>query len=376
MTLPPEWPKQLMQLGLTADEWLTEIFEDPANGRLAQQFRVSQVTHYKNTKAKSKWKHEFVVATLRNNSQDNRSNDACLYLRYERCWDDEDQESDDKLPSKLGNSSALSSILINQPKNRVDKLTPLSQVALKRLEKSVKAGETLRLRQMTFEAITPTAFDLAAVLKAHSQLSTTYRLHTTMCYWFAGSTYEVLERLYGGQNENLQHAKKAGKLGPITGYPGYRLMQAKEEAGDMRGLVNLVRSFEQGGEGKKQNEVPDAALREVEEELRQIPRFDRLCQLSRECRDQVVAIIEQREREERDRQEEAARDRAGRVAAEQQLVTTEQRLLAAEQQLAKEKAERVDMSKKHAEQMAARDRELDKLREQLGAQLPTVSSSK
>jgi hypothetical protein len=98
-----------------------------------------------------------------------------------------------------------------------------------------------------------------------------------------GSTYEVLEHLYGGQNDNFQHAKKAGKLGPITGYPGYRLMREKEEAGGMGSLVDLVKSFEQLGRDKK-DEGPDAELGKVDEELRRIPRFDDLCQRIRERR--------------------------------------------------------------------------------------------
>jgi hypothetical protein len=144
---------------------------------------------------------------------------------------------------------------------------------------------------MKFEATPPTLLDLAAVLEAHSTLSTKYRLHTTMCYWFAGSTYEVLEHLYSGKSEDLLHAKKAGKLGPIT---GYRQIRDKQKDGDMSGLVKLVRSFEENGGDKKIREVSDAELREVvEKELQEIPSFKDLCQRSRERRDQVMAAIEQ-----------------------------------------------------------------------------------
>jgi hypothetical protein len=117
----------------------------------AQQFYVSEVTHYKGVKATSKFMHEFIVVTIRDGLQDDQSDDKRLYLRYERFRADDDDKhkgaSHDDLPSKLNKSSALSSmVLANKPATRIDKLEPLSQRAIEDLERSVKAEKTFRLR--------------------------------------------------------------------------------------------------------------------------------------------------------------------------------------------------------------------------------------
>jgi hypothetical protein len=140
---------------------------------------------------------------------------------------------------------------------------------------------------MTFPLNPPTVLDLAVVLEAHSTLSKEYRLYATMCYWYAASTYKVLELLYGGQNENFQHANKAGKFGIII---GYREIREKQDAQDMGSLVDLVK--QQLNNGKK-NLVPEEELEEVAKaELERIPKFETLLQRSRERKDQVMAVLE------------------------------------------------------------------------------------
>jgi hypothetical protein len=108
-----------------------------------------------------------------------------------------------------------------------------------------------------------------------------------MCYWYAGSTYKVLEHLHGGKTENFQHATKAGKFGIII---GYREIREKQDAQDMGSLVDLVK---QQLNNDKKNLVPAEELEEVAKaELERIPKFETLLQRSRERKDQVMAVLE------------------------------------------------------------------------------------
>lgn len=139
---------------------------------------------------------------------------------------------------------------------------------------------------MTFPSTTPTIVDLAAVLEAHSTLSKNYRLYATMCYWYAGSTYEVLEHVCGGQNMNSPNVKKAGKLGIITGYRAIREMQDSQ---NMASLADLITQQLK----KDKNVIPQEELAQVvREELERIPKFEALVQRSRERRAQVMAVLE------------------------------------------------------------------------------------
>lgn len=139
---------------------------------------------------------------------------------------------------------------------------------------------------MTFPS-DPTILDLAAVLEAHSTLSPKYRLFATMCYWYAGSTYEVLERIHEGRSQDAKHARKSGKLGPIT---GYRAVREKQDAGDMGSLVESVKKQLLAD---KDNPVPEEELEQVaREELDRIPKFETLLQRSIERRAEVMAVLE------------------------------------------------------------------------------------
>jgi hypothetical protein len=67
------------------------------------------------------------------------SADACLYSRYERFWDNDDDEGSDKMPPKLRKSTTLSSMLpLSQEAKRVDRLKPLSYPAVRKLEVLVR----------------------------------------------------------------------------------------------------------------------------------------------------------------------------------------------------------------------------------------------
>jgi len=141
---------------------------------------------------------------------------------------------------------------------------------------------------MTFPS-NPTVLVLAAVLEAHSTLSTEYRLYATMCYWYAGSTYEVLKDICNGHNEDSEHARKAGKLGIIT---GYRAIREKQDAQDMDSLVDDL--VKQQLNISKKGLVPKEELEQVAKaELERIPKFEALRQRSRKRTDQVMAVLEQ-----------------------------------------------------------------------------------
>lgn len=134
----------------------------------------------------------------------------------------------------------------------------------------------------------PTILDLAAVLEAHSVLSPEYRLYATMCYWYAGSTYEVLKNLYRGQNKDAPASKKSGKYGLIT---GYRAVREKQDAHEIVTLVESVKP-QLRDENIQEVVIPEEELDKVaREELERIPTFQALLQHSKARRDEVRAVI-------------------------------------------------------------------------------------
>jgi hypothetical protein len=74
---------------------------------------------------------------------------------------------------------------------------------------------------MTFPKPT-TLLDLASVLEVHSKLSPTYRAYATMCFWYAGSTYDVMQEMCEGVSVDLEGIDQAGKSGSLTLYKSPR----------------------------------------------------------------------------------------------------------------------------------------------------------
>ncbi|KAJ4286887.1 hypothetical protein N0V88_007901 [Collariella sp. IMI 366227] len=128
-----------------------------------------------------------------------------------------------------------------------------------------------------------------------------------MCYWYAGSTYEV-----------LQHLVYIPRL-------GYVLMREKQDTGDMQGLVDLVKGFEWTRASLERKRYFEEVLNQgVEEELRKVPTFEDLCNRARERKEEVLRVIGQREGEHKTRQVAEQQ----RVAAEQQLAELRAQLAA------------------------------------------------
>ncbi len=122
---------------------------------------------------------------------------------------------------------------------------------------------------------------MAAVLEAHSTLSTEYRLRTTMCYWLAGSVYAVLEDIFrGARSIPTANVRKKGKLGFITGYKFIK----EEEEKDPSSVVSAVRQLE----GKDQKALPDNV---IEAEMKKIPTFAELKAKSEARRQEVYKSL-------------------------------------------------------------------------------------
>ncbi|KAJ4306910.1 hypothetical protein N0V88_000282 [Collariella sp. IMI 366227] len=286
---PRTWPQWLLVRiceRLTGENWLNVNFKtgyqlEPSIQQV-DNLRVSRVAHYKDTQ--SAWGHEFVLVTM----LDISSPDEPLYFRYERCCKPP-QAEDSKLPRGILASSRASSIFSNKPEEKGDYITPLTSAAFKIQLKNKK--QNVLLRHMTFVDC-PTILDLAAVLEAHSVLSPEYRLYATMCYWYAGSTYEVLENLYRGQSNNAPASKRSGKYGLVT---GYRAVREKQDAHEIATLVESVKPQ------LRDENIQEVVVREEElekvarEELERIPTFKALLQHSKARRDEVRAVISKRD---------------------------------------------------------------------------------
>ncbi|KAK4132872.1 hypothetical protein BT67DRAFT_443233 [Trichocladium antarcticum] len=372
MSFPEGWPlwtSPHARSDLLGDRWLQENVEADTRTTIhdVNKLEVSHVAHYKH--AKGGWRHEFVVVTLLDcrKPRGDVTSASPLYLRYERFWKNSKVDGDDnKDQAKIGLKTA-SSLAIDQPSGKEDIITPVMPAAMDKLKKN---KNILLLREMTFPSTAPTVLDVAAVLEAHSTLSKNYRLLATMCYWYAGSTYEVLAHVCGGQNIDSSNAKKAGKLGIIT---GYREIRKTQDAQDMGNLASLI--TQQLKKDKKnvipQEELPQQAVRE---ELERIPKFEALVQRSRERKAQVMAMLEEREMERirveaqgrllEETEAEREEERAGRVAVQQKLEEAlagqEEALAGQEEALARqeeERARRVAVQQKLEAERAEREEE-------------------
>ena len=112
-----------------------------------------------------------------------------------------------------------------------------------------------------------------------------------MCYWFAGSTYDILEHLYGGKNTDTEHAGMAGRLGPIKAFAGYSKLWGGKE-GDIDDAVDAALEIEHANAKKKQPEITADMRKEAEEELRKLPKLDDILKKIEERRPQVMEAIE------------------------------------------------------------------------------------
>lgn len=144
MLIPEEWPTwATLHRGknIVGDRWLRESLEDDTRTTIhnVNSIKVSHVAHYKH--AKGGWRHEFIVVTLLDcsASEGDVASATPLYLRYERIWENDEEDGDDtkKGQAKIG-SKRVSSLAIDQAAVKEDIITPLMPAAIDKLKKSKK----------------------------------------------------------------------------------------------------------------------------------------------------------------------------------------------------------------------------------------------
>ncbi|KAK0655098.1 hypothetical protein B0T16DRAFT_4055 [Cercophora newfieldiana] len=220
--------------------------------------RLRKLSHYK---CNTDWNHEFIRADL----VDNESNKP-LVMVWER----------DLAPTIPGATAGKQSGLKAKsgvPCRSIDRVTYITEddfsnfVALKR---------AYLLRTANFPTPGPNILELASVLETHSTRFPIYKVYSTMCYWYADSTFEVLAEI--GKANVCVEDKPVQKKGVFTwlyvnyvAYPGVTRKSLNDDAYQKQ-LVDMQTKLVEKYDGATQ--MTQKAW--SQKELAELPKEERL----------------------------------------------------------------------------------------------------
>ncbi|KAH6844766.1 hypothetical protein B0I37DRAFT_446744 [Chaetomium sp. MPI-CAGE-AT-0009] len=228
--------------------------------------RLRCISHYK---CLTDWNHEFIRADLVD-----EGSDKPLIMVWER-----------DLPLTGGKTEKQRGLEIKSGR-RCESVDRVSYLTEENFSKFVKSKQAYLLRTADFPLPGPNILQLASVLETHSLSFPMYHVYSTMCYWYADSTFEVLAEI--GKAE----ACKAGESLPQKGifrlanvdYIAYRGVTRKSLMDSGNGGPDPTRAGEDDPYPRRLAEMEGELVQKYdskqkkswsEEELAQLPAVER-----------------------------------------------------------------------------------------------------